>query len=92
MKLINISNGELIEQEDGTRLSILTILEILCIWFREFLFNEDTFACEAILNKLSQCQIGNILLSNGFTDLEEKIKWKIFQARAKYLEQQRTEN
>ncbi len=88
LKLINISKGELIEQEDGIRLSIFSILENLCIWFREFSFNEDIFACEIILNKLSQCQIGNILSSNGFIDFDEKIKWKIFQARAKYLEQQ----
>jgi hypothetical protein len=75
------------QEEDGIRLSILSILEILCIWFREFLFINDMIVCEAILNKLVQCKIENILASKGFMDLEEKIQWKIFQARAKYLEQ-----
>ncbi len=63
-----------------------SILEILCIWLREFLFLDDINACEAILNQLAQCKISNILASNGFMDLEEKIQWRIFQARAKYLE------
>ncbi len=80
------NNEELIEQEDGIRLSISSILEILCIWFREFFFIDDRIAYEAILNKIAQCKIANIFASNGFMDLEEKIKWKIFQARAKYLE------
>ncbi|CAF4115249.1 unnamed protein product, partial [Rotaria sp. Silwood1] len=31
----------------------------------------------------------SILASNGFTDLEEKMKCKILQARAKYLENER---
>jgi len=75
------------QEKDGIRLSILSILEILCIWFREFLFINDIIVCEAILNKLVQCKIENILASKGFMDLEEKIQWKIFQARAKYLEQ-----
>ena len=81
---LKLIKGEFIEQDDGTRLSIFSILENLCIWFREFSFNEDPIACETILNRLSQCQIGYIT----FIDLDEKIKWKIFQARAKYLEQQ----
>ncbi|CAF0841000.1 unnamed protein product [Rotaria sordida] len=83
------NGGEFIEQDDGIRLSISSILDILCIWFREFLLIDDRIACEVILNKLSQCSISSILASNGFTDLEEKMKWKIFQARAKYLENER---
>jgi len=86
LKSINMYTNKLIEQDDGTRLSISSILEILCIWFREFLFINDMIVCEAILNKLAQCKIENILASKGFMDLEEKIQWKIFQARAKYLE------
>ena len=56
------------------------------IIFREFLYINDTNACEMVLNKLAQCKISSIVSSNGFKDLEEEIKWKIFQARAKYLE------
>lgn len=50
---------------------------------------DDRIACEAILSKLAKCSMSNVIASNGFTDLEEKMKWKIFQARAKYLENQR---
>ncbi len=70
-------------------MSILSILDVLCIWFREFLFMDDLMICDVILNKLAQCRISTILASNGFKDLEEKIKWKILQARAKFLEKER---
>jgi hypothetical protein len=83
------NGNELVEQEDGSRLAISSILDILCIWLREFVFINDMIACEAILNKLSQCNISSFVSSNGFNDLEDKIKYKIFQARAKYLENER---
>jgi hypothetical protein len=50
---------------------------------------DDLMICDVILNKLAQCRISTILASNGFKDLEEKIKWKILQARAKFLEKER---
>jgi len=50
----------------------------------------DKIACEMILNKLARCNVSSIVASNGFKDLEEEeIKWKIFQGRAKYLENER---
>jgi len=76
-----------IKQEDGTCLLVSSILDILCSWFREFLYINDKIACEMILNKLARCNVSSIVASNGFKDLEEEeIKWKIFQGRAKYLE------
>ncbi|CAF0968664.1 unnamed protein product [Adineta steineri] len=81
-------NNKLIKQEDGTCLSISSIIDILCIWFREFLYINDTICCEAILNKISYCNISSIIQSNDFKNLEDNIKWRIFQVRAKYLENQ----
>ncbi|CAF0945295.1 unnamed protein product [Adineta ricciae] len=78
--------NELIEQDDGTRLPISSILEILCIWFREFFYMNDTNTCRAVLDKLSQCKTSTIDASNGFKGIDEAIKWRIFQARAKHLE------
>ncbi|CAF3552798.1 unnamed protein product [Rotaria socialis] len=83
------NGGEFIQQDDGIRLSISSILDILCIWFREFLLVGDRTACDAILNRLARCNSSSILASNGFMDLEDRMKWKIFQARTKYLENQR---
>ncbi|CAM4760830.1 unnamed protein product [Rotaria magnacalcarata] len=83
------NGGEFIQQDDGIRLSISSILDILCIWFREFLLVDDRTACDAILNRLARCNSSTILASNGFMDLEDRMKWKIFQARTKYLENQR---
>ena len=80
------NGNELIEHDNGVRLSVSTILDSLCIWFREFMLVDDTTASEVILNKLAQCSISSIIGSNGFTDLDEKMKWRVFQARAKYLE------
>lgn len=62
-------------QDDEIRLSI---------WYREFFFINDSILCQTILNKLSQSK----LISKDFLDFEDKIQWKIFQARAKYLEKQ----
>ncbi|CAF0798612.1 unnamed protein product [Rotaria sordida] len=85
------SNGiNLIEQENGLRLTISSILDILCIWYREFFYMNDQLVCENLLNKLSQCNIINFNASKIFNDLEEKLKCKIFQIRAKYLEISRT--
>ncbi|CAF1391134.1 unnamed protein product [Rotaria magnacalcarata] len=85
------SNGiNLIEQENGLRLAISSIIDTLCIWFREFFYMNDQLVCENLLNKLCQCNISNFISSKIFNDLEEKIKYKIFQARAKYLENQGT--
>ncbi|UJR21097.1 hypothetical protein I4U23_024197 [Adineta vaga] len=81
--------SELIKQDDGTYLSMSSILDVLCIWFREFFYANETNTCNAILDKLSQCKVSNIDASNGFKDLEETMKWKIFRARANYLENQR---
>ncbi|CAF3690980.1 unnamed protein product [Rotaria socialis] len=83
------SNGiNLIEQENGLRLAISSIIDTLCIWFREFFYMNDQLVCENLLNKLCQCNISNFISSKIFNDLEEKIKYKIFQARAKHLENQ----
>ncbi|CAF3541115.1 unnamed protein product [Rotaria sp. Silwood1] len=85
------SNGiNLIEQENGLRITISSILDILCIWYREFYYMNDQLACENLLKKLSQCNIINFNSSKIFNDLEEQLKYKIFQIRAKYLETSRT--
>ncbi|CAF2578547.1 unnamed protein product [Rotaria sp. Silwood2] len=85
------SNGiNLIEQENGLRLTISYILDILCIWYREFFYMNDQLACENLLNKLSLCHIIHFNSSKIFNDLEEKLKYKIFRIRAKYIETSRT--
>ena len=83
------NGGEFIEQDNGIRLPISSIVDVSCVWFREFLLIDDIIACEAILNKLAHYSTASIVTSNGFMDLEDKIKWRIFQARAKYLENER---
>lgn len=77
---------DLIEHNNGLRVTISSVLDNLCIWYREFFYMNDQHACEKILNKLSQFRIKNFKISEAFNNLEEKIKIKIFQARAKYLE------
>ena len=76
----------IIEQDDGWRLTISSILDNLCIWFREFVYGNDPLVCQNLLNKLSQCHTSNFYSSKIFNDLEDRIQCKIFQARAKYLE------
>ena len=76
----------IIEQDDGWRLTISSILDNLCIWFREFVYRNDQFVCQNLLNKLSQCYTSNFYSSKIFHDLEDRIQCQILQARAKYLE------
>ncbi|CAF0869547.1 unnamed protein product [Adineta steineri] len=82
----NYIHMNLIEQENGSRLKISTILDNLLIWFREFFYINDEFICEAILEKLCQCNNSNFYLSKVFYELKENVQYHIFQARAKYLE------
>ena len=80
------TNNDLIQQEDGSRLTISSILDSLCIWFSEFVYIDDEIVCEALLDKLSQCSISNLYSSKAFNQLNETLKYHIFQARAKHLE------
>ena len=81
--------AELMEQEDGSRLLIGSMLDELCIWFREFALSDDQVACEAIRKKLVHCRVSSFLASTTFHELEEKVQWRIFRARAKHLESDR---
>ena len=81
--------AELMEQEDGSRLLIGSMLDELCVWFREFALGNDQVACEAIRKKLVHCRVSNLLASATFQELEEKVQWRIFRARAKHLESDR---
>ena len=77
-------DGNLIEQKDGTRISTEILIEILSIWYREFLFDDDHSTTELILQTLSH----HHLSSKNLDEFEEKIQYRIFRARVKYLEHQ----
>jgi hypothetical protein len=81
--------NELVEQDDGTRISIMSILDMLCIWYREFSYRNDQAACKWIRTKLAACRCSSLSVSIVLRNLDEKIQWSIYQSRAKYLEKQR---
>lgn len=85
---IHQHSRELIEQDDGTRVLLSSMLDVFCIWFREFAYVDDPATCEVIRTKLVQCRLSTLLASDGFQNLEDKIQWRIVQGRAKHLEKE----
>lgn len=75
-------NDDLLEQEDGTRVLISSLLDTFFIWFKEFADTNDETMSETLLKLFSRTSTK--VLAQG--TLEEKLLGEVFRGRAKFLE------